>query len=225
MARSAAVFHQNCCLCQKYKKKRKRFGGNFRTIYLEILDFQEKFDIMNLRMSVCLKEGCAMNRPQSAVIFMEALTDAPVPSRPLMLEAVLSCPILSWMSSQLLADGVQRFFVVCEPCFAEDVRRCFPADANVTVSDLQSELNAFLNTPDSVIVLNRSAIPVAEAGPGFVYAAPGYELQDAWKEKMTNAVQGAQLLSGWLPLYGPETIAELEPALRAKGAEPPAWEK
>ena len=165
-----------------------------------------------------------MIRPQSAVIFMEALDGAPQPSRPLMLEAVLSCPILSWMSSQLLADGVQRFFVVCEPCFEEEVRRCFPDDADLTVSNLQSELTAFLNTPDPVTVLNRSAIPVAEAGPGFVYAAPGYELQEAWKAKMTNAVSGAQLLSGWLPLYGPETIAELEPALRASGIEPPGWE-
>ena len=152
-----------------------------------------------------------MIRPQSAVIFMEALDGASLSSRPLMLEAVLSCPILSWMSSQLLADGVQRFFVVCEPCFEEEVRCCFPEGAEVTVSDRQSEL----------IVLNRSAIPVAEAGPGFVYAAPGYELQEAWKVKMTNAVSGAQLLSGWLPLYGPETIAELEPALRANGIEPP----
>ena len=166
-----------------------------------------------------------MNRPQSAVIFMEALHDASAPSRPLMLEAVLSCPILSWMSSQLLADGVQRFFVVGEPCFAEEVRSCFPAEADVAVSNLQSELTAFLNTPDPVIVLNRSAIPVAEAGPGFVYAAPGYELQEAWKVKMTNAVQGAQLLSGWLPLYGPETIAELEPALQARGTKPPVWKK
>ena len=51
-----------------------------------------------------------MVRPQSAVFFMEEDSAIPAHSKPLMLEAVLSCPILSWMSSQLLADGVQRFF-------------------------------------------------------------------------------------------------------------------
>ena len=73
---------------------------------------------------------------------------------------------------------------------------------------------AFLNTPDQVLVLNRSAIPAAQAGPGFVYAAPGYELQEAWRERMTNNVQGAEPVAGWLPVYGPATIAELEPLFR-----------
>ena len=78
----------------------------------------------------------------------------------------------------------------------------------------------FLTTPDSVIVFPRGAIPLAEAGVGFVYAASGYELQDAWEVKMTNAVQGAQLIPGWLPVYDKGTIAELEPALQARGLRP-----
>lgn len=154
-----------------------------------------------------------MDCPQSAVLFMEEFI-SPDTAKPLMLEAVLSCPILSWMSNQLLADGVKRFFVACDPQFAEEAKACFPEGTDVTVSAMQSDLMAFLNTPDPVLVLNRSAIPMAEAGPGFVYAAPGYELQEAWKVKMTNAVQGAQLVPGWLPVFGPETIAELEPLLR-----------
>ena len=51
------------------------------------------------------------------------------------------------------------------------------------------------------------------AGPGFAYSAPGRELREVWKDKMTNAVSGASLVSGWLPIFGPETIAELEPVL------------
>ena len=153
---------------------------------------------------------------ERAVFFMEE-TVSPETAKPLMLEAILSCPILTRMSNQLLADGVKRFFVVCGPEFAEEARACFPADADVTVSDLQSDLTAFLNTPDQVLVLNRSAIPMPEAGPGFAYAAPGYELQEAWKVKMTNAVQAAELVPGWLPVFGPETIAELEPILRERG--------
>ena len=160
--------------------------------------------------------------PQSAVFFMEEDSAIPVDSRPLMLEAVLSCPILKWMSSQLLADGVQRFFVVCSPRFAAEARNCFPADADVTVSEQQSDLMSFLNTPDQTIVFVRGAVPFKEAGPGFVYAAPGYELQEAWKVKMTNAVQGAALIPGWLPVYSQETIAELEPAMQELGMSPAA---
>ena len=150
---------------------------------------------------------------ERAIFFMEEAV-SPETGRPLMLEAVRSCPILSWMSNQLLADGVKRFFVVCDPEFAEEARNCFPAQADVTISALQSHLMTFLNTPDPVLVLNRSAIPFAEAGPGFAYAATGYELQEAWKVEMTNAVQAAKLVPGWLPVFGPETIAELEPILK-----------
>ena len=103
-----------------------------------------------------------MVHAERAVFFMEE-TVSPETAKPLMLEAILSCPILTRMSNQLLADGVRRCFVVCGPEFAEEARACFPADADVTVSDLQSDLTAFLNTPDPVLVLNRSAIPLPEA--------------------------------------------------------------
>lgn len=155
-----------------------------------------------------------MDHPQSAVFFMEEDASIPAHSKPLMLEAVLFCPILAWESMQLLADGVQRFFVVCSPRFAEEARKCFPADVDVTISEQQSDLAAFLNTPDDILVLPRAALPMAEAGPGFAYAAPGYELQEAWKDKMTNNVSAARLMPGWLPIFGQETIAELELLLR-----------
>lgn len=157
-----------------------------------------------------------MVQARSAVIFLEEDASIPEHSKPLMLEAVLFCPILKWMSNKLQADGVQRFFAVCGPRFAGEVRACFPADADVTVSEQQGDLAAFLNQPDPVLVLPRAALPMAEAGAGFVYAAPGYELQESWKEKMTNAVTAAELVDGWLPVYGLETISELEPLLRQR---------
>ena len=157
-----------------------------------------------------------MVRPQSAVFFFEEDSSIPEHSKPLMLEAVLFCPILQWMSDKLLADGVQRFFVVCGPRFAEAARACVPAEADVTVSEQHSELLAFLNSPDPVLVLPRAAMPMEEAGAGFAYAAPGYELQEVWKTKMTNAVSAAELVPGWLPVYGPDTIAELEGLLRQR---------
>ena len=155
-----------------------------------------------------------MDFPQRAVFFLEEDSSLPAHSKPLMLEAVLFCPILKWMSDKLLADGVQRFFAVSSPRFAQEVRACFPEDADVTISEQHSELLDFLNTPDPVAVFVRAALPMEEAGPGFVYGAAGYELQAVWREKMTNAVSAAELLSGWLPVFSLDTIAELEPMLR-----------
>ena len=50
--------------------------------------------------------------------------------------------------------------------------------------------------------------------------APGLELREIWKDKMTNAVSGAELLSGWLPVYSQDTIDELEPLLRERVKRP-----
>ena len=47
------------------------------------------------------------------------------------------------------------------------------------------------------------------------------QLQEAWKVKMSNAVLGATLMSGWVPVYSQETIAELEPAMREMGMKSP----
>ena len=70
-----------------------------------------------------------MDFPQRAVFFLEEDSSLPAHSKPLMLEAVLFCPILTWVGDKLRADGVERFFIVCGPTFAEEVRRCFPAEA------------------------------------------------------------------------------------------------
>ena len=155
-----------------------------------------------------------MDQPKRAVLIMEEDALIPEDAKPLMLETVLFCPVLTWMGNRLRADGVQRFFVVCGPRFASEARACLPSEADVTVSERQGDLNAFLNTPDTTAVFLRPALPMEEAGPGFAYAASGCELQEAWKNGLTNQVAAAELLSGWMPLFSLETVAELELPLR-----------
>lgn len=161
-----------------------------------------------------------MCRLKRAVLFFEEDAAVPAGSGPLMLEAVLSCPILTWAGDRLRADGIQRLFVVCGPRFAGEVRRCLPPTAQI--SEQWGDLEAFLDTEEPVLVLPRAAFPMAEAGPGFAYAAPGRELAGLWREKMTNQVQDAELVPGWLPVYGPDTVAEIEALLRRRGTAPPA---
>lgn len=155
-----------------------------------------------------------MDRLYRAVFMMEEDASIPAAGKPLMLETVLQRPILERAVSQCLADGVQRFFVVCPPRFAEEAAACFPAGTEVTLSEQHAQLLDFLDTEEETLVLCRAAFPFPQAGPGFAYSAPGRVLRDVWKDKMTNAITGASLVSGWLPVFGPETVAELEAALK-----------
>lgn len=160
-----------------------------------------------------------MIRPKSAVVMMEEAL-LPATYEPLMLETFLAAPVLSWMGRHLLAEGVQRLFLACDPRFADKARSQLPPELPAVISDRREDLLSFLDTPDTVLVLTRSALPLAEAGAGFAYAAPGRELREVWRERLSNAVQGAELVSGWLPVYGPETLAELEEVFRSRGLGP-----
>lgn len=159
-----------------------------------------------------------MCRVTRAVLIFEEDAAVPADARPLMLEAVLSRPILSWVCDQLRSEGVQRLFAVCGPRFAGEVRALLPPEGG-TVSERWTDLAAFLDTDGPVLVLPRAAFPMAEAGPGFAYAAAGRELAESWREKMSNNVQGAELVPGWLPVYGPRTIAEIEELMRQRGGQ------
>ena len=144
---------------------------------------------------------------------MEEDASIPADGKPLMLETILDRPILSRAAEQCMADGVQRFFVVCPPRFAQAAAACFPEGTDVVISEQHASLLDFLDNEENTLVLCRAAVPFAQAGPGFAYAAPGRELRSVWQEKMTNSISGASLVPGWLPIFGPETIAELEPVL------------
>lgn len=151
-----------------------------------------------------------------AVFILEEDASIPIGEKPLMLHPILNRPILKRVVDQCLDDGIRRFFVVCSPRFAQEAAACFPTETDVTVSEQQTDLLAFLDTEETTLVLCRAAVPYAPAGPGFAYSATGRELRDVWKDKMTNAVSGASLVPGWLPIFGPDTIAELEPLLAAQ---------
>ena len=156
-----------------------------------------------------------MSRLKQAVLIFEEDSAVPADGKPLMLETVLSRPILSWACDRLRNEGVRRLFAVCGPRFAEEIRALLPLES--AVSEQWRDLETFLDTDEATLVLPRAAFPMEEAGPGFAYAAPGRELRETWRVKMTNNVQGAELVSGWLPVYGPETAAEIEALLRQRG--------
>lgn len=158
-----------------------------------------------------------MDCPRRAVFVFEEDSAVRAGAKPLMLETVLSRPILSWVCDRSRAEGVQRFFALCGPRFAREVGALLPLPA--VVSERWADLEAFLDTDEPVLVLPRAAFPMAEAGAGFAYAAPGHELRDTWRVRMTNDIQGAELVPGWLPVYGPDTVKEIEALLRQRDGE------
>ncbi len=153
----------------------------------------------------------------SAVFFFEQDASLCDDVRPLMLETVAGRPVLSWACDALRDLGVQRFFAAAPARCEAEIRACL-GGADVTVSELQSELMAFLDTDGDVVVFPRPAFPFAKAGPGFVYAAQGSVLRGIWKERMTNAVSEAELVPGWLPLYSRATLDEISAYLVGQGA-------
>lgn len=151
-----------------------------------------------------------MGLPRRAVLFFEPDTVLVDGVRPLALESVQGRPVLYWMSRALTADGVTRLFVAAPPRFGAEIRDCLPPGLSAQVSERHDALMEFLDTPESVAVLPRAALPFPQIGAGFAYAAPGDVLRQAWGVRLTNAVQDASLLSGWVPLYGLDTLRELE---------------
>ncbi|MBQ7682380.1 MAG: hypothetical protein IJT31_09260 [Oscillibacter sp.] len=151
---------------------------------------------------------------QRAVLFFEPDTVLVEGVRPLALETVQGRPVLYWMARALSERGVTELFTAAPPRFAAEVRACMPPNVAATVSERHNALLDFLDTPEAVAVLPRAALPFPQVGAGFAYAAPGLTLRQTWATRLTNAVQDASLLSGWVPLYGPDTLRELQPIFR-----------
>lgn len=152
-----------------------------------------------------------MTLTRKAAVFFEPNEALTGDVGPLALEVAAGQPVLYWMARKLSGDGATRFFIAAPPRYDASIRACFPSGASVTVSDRQDALMDFLSGPEVVAVLPRAALPMPQAGPGFAYAAPGDSLREAWALRLTNAVQDAALLPGWVPLYGRDTLAELSP--------------
>jgi len=121
--------------------------------------------------------------------------------KPLMLETVLFCPVLTWMKEQLKADGVRRFFVLCPPEFADGVRSCLDGE-DVSVSGEPEALAAFLKEDGPVAVFPCAAVPVS-GGEACAYTADARALRGG----TLSAAPGAETLPGYSAV---RTFAQLQ---------------
>jgi bifunctional UDP-N-acetylglucosamine pyrophosphorylase/glucosamine-1-phosphate N-acetyltransferase len=146
-----------------------------------------------------------------AILLLTDFSASDDQKKPLMLEAVLFCPILTWVSEKLKADGVRRFFVVCGPKFAEEARNCFAPEDDVTVSGPEA-LPAFLKEDGPVAVLPCAVVPVsAPKGESGAFTAGAEALRKSGNAAGTAAaVPGAEALPGYTAVRSFEELQALQ---------------
>ena len=60
-----------------------------------------------------------MMETKRAVLFVDD-AEGELIRKPLMLQNVLFCPVLTWLSTALREQGVERFFVCCPASYQEE---------------------------------------------------------------------------------------------------------
>ena len=100
-----------------------------------------------------------------AVLILEEECSIPAGRKPLMLETFLHRPLMERAAAQCLADGVQRFFIVCPPRFAAEAAACFPEGTAVTVSEQHAELLDFLDTDETTLCCAARRCPMPRPAP------------------------------------------------------------
>ena len=115
----------------------------------------------------------------SAVVFIPDDTSKTGYSRPLMLQRIMGSPLLSWLVSSLIADGVGRFFLVCHDRYLDEANSCFPADVELKTSMNENAadlLHVFLSTSEDdeedVVVVTGPAIVLKSAATMGTLARP-----------------------------------------------------
>jgi len=63
------------------------------------------------------------------VVFLPSGEAKTYDHKPLMLQKVLFCPVLSWCARVWVGRGIRRFFVVCDEALKQEALACFPAGA------------------------------------------------------------------------------------------------
>ena len=89
--------------------------------------------------------------------------------KPLMLHTILFCPVIRWVCQELLACGIERFFVVCGENWQNEAARTLEAIPGVTFFPA---LDAALNAAEgNVAVVPGPVVPTAGEESRAVYAA------------------------------------------------------
>lgn len=114
-------------------------------------------------------------------------------AKPLMLQPILFCPVLTWVSRELSDCGVQRFFVICDDAWREEVIAAMSGYEVTVFSDTSDALAA---CEGEVLVIPSPVVPVMAFGQSPVYSADSSLLAAG----LTVRPAKSEDALGWLPV-------------------------
>ena len=132
-----------------------------------------------------------------SVVLFDLKTEGAPSEKPLMLQPVLFCPVLTWVCQELRACGAQRFFAVCDADAREEV---LAAAAGRALTRVASAAEALAQVQGGGIAAAGAVVPAAGEPSRAVYAADAGELRARLGEGRTLADCPAEA-SGILPLW------------------------
>lgn len=132
-----------------------------------------------------------------SVVLFDLKTEGAPSEKPLMLQPVLFCPVLTWVCQELRACGAQRFFAVCDADAREEV---LAAAEGFDLTCVDSAEEALAQVQGGVIAVPGAVVPAAGEPSRAVYAADAGELRARLGEGRTLADCPAEA-SGILPLW------------------------
>ncbi len=141
-------------------------------------------------------------------------------NKPLMLQSVQFCPVLTWTCAELAAQGVERLFAVSDKRVHDLIRPFVPASAILVDGAKHAEelLTLLKDESGDVVVLNGVVLPVGVFSGGAVYAAKVSAVREVLKEHGAFAAfpAGAEIMKGFLPVGDMEELRAAQPMCRQK---------
>lgn len=131
--------------------------------------------------------------------------------KPLMLQPILFCPVISWVCQELWGCGVRRFFIVCDEMWEKEAATAVSGfDGVLFFPDAASALGAMAE--GDALVISAPAVPVTAYGPSPVYTCPVDALRSGTADGRLPAERPpqAQDALSWLPV---RSVAELNRAM------------
>ena len=147
----------------------------------------------------------------SAVVFVPDDTAKTGFSRPMMLQAIMGTPLLSWLTRSLAAGGVGRFFLVCHERFLSEAKHCFPDGCELSCAKLEEtadQLHVFLSTADEqeedVIVVTGPAVidPFAVDEEAFSGAPVESGVSSVSRQALMDALDDTFIFTDFMKEHG-----------------------
>ena len=92
-----------------------------------------------------------------SVVFLDLKGGCAPCDKPLMLRPILFCPVLTWVAQELTVCGAQRFFIVCDEAWQDEVREAMEGFDTRLFASAQE---ALADAEGEVIVVPGPVVPV-----------------------------------------------------------------